>query len=133
MVLPARGGAVSALGVPLLANVQYHLPWLGDTMQNRVNVAPAELGALFVSSFAQNPVPLSLSAIGMPGCDLLLPLDVVEFRAASTGFATWSLAIPNTASLVGVPIHQQAFLFDAAANPFGLAASNGLSMTPGIR
>jgi hypothetical protein len=69
----------------------------------------------------------------MPGCNLLLPLDVVEFRPAVAGVAEWSFAIPNSASFVGLPIYQQAFPLDAAANPLGLVASNGLAMTLGLR
>jgi hypothetical protein len=126
-------GCAGSVGVPLLANVPFHLPWLGDTVRNRVNVAGGQLGALFVSSFDQLAGPFDLSTIGMPGCSLLVPADVVEFRAAQAGSAEWSLAIPNNPSFVGVPFRQQAFSFDLPSNPLGLVASNGLSLTPGIR
>ncbi|MEO6594391.1 MAG: hypothetical protein ABIP94_06530, partial [Planctomycetota bacterium] len=90
-------------------------------------------GAVFVSSFSQGAMPIPLAVVGMPGCDLLLPADVLEFRPTVAGTAEWSLAIPNSASLANVPIYQQAFPLDAAANALGLAASNGLVMTMGIR
>ncbi|MEO6593335.1 MAG: hypothetical protein ABIP94_01120, partial [Planctomycetota bacterium] len=110
-----------------------NLPWLGDTARHIVsNIVPGGLGALFVSSFTQS-APVSLAAIGMPGCDLLLPVDVAEFRVAVAGAAEWTLQIPNVASLAGMPFYQQAFPFDAAANGFGLVASNGIVVTPGIR
>jgi hypothetical protein len=76
---------------------------------------------------------VSLAAVGMPGCDLLLPPDIVEFRAALAGAAEWTLTIPNTPALAGAPFYQQAFVLDAAANALGLIASNGIAVTPGIR
>jgi len=126
-------GCAGTAGTPQLTNAPYNLPWLGDTVVDRVsNIAVGEPGAVFVSSFAQL-APVSLATFGMPGCSLLLPLDVVEFRAAVAGVAEWTLAIPNIPVLAGVPFYQQAFPFDAAANPRGLTASNGLVITPGIR
>ncbi len=69
----------------------------------------------------------------MPGCDLLVTPDALEFRSANAGAAEWTLSIPNNTALVGVFIHQQALPFDPTANALGLAASNGLLMVPGIR
>jgi hypothetical protein len=102
-------------------------------MRNRVNVAAGQLGALFVSSLGALATPIDLTAVGMPGCSLLVPADVIEFRTASAGAAEWALAIPNSTSFVGAPIHQQAFPLDLPANALGIVASNGVVITPGIR
>lgn len=126
-------GCAGSAGTPSLANVPYHLPWLGDTVTNRVDhIAPGEIGALFVSSFGSMP-PFDLGLLGMTGCDLLVPLDILEFAPANGGAADWSYAVPVSLALAGVAFRQQAFPFDAAANPFGLGASNGVEATFGVR
>lgn len=132
-VAPFGSGCAGTAGTPVLANAPYTLPWLGDTMRNVVQTIPAgELGAFFVSSFGSTP-PLPLGSLGMPGCDLFVPLDVVEFRAAAAGLAEWALAIPNTPSLAAAQFRQQAFVLDATANALGLVASNGVTVTLGVR
>jgi hypothetical protein len=125
-------GCAGSAGTPVLANAPYTLPWLGDTMRTRVNTVPTSLGALFVSSFTP-ATPTSLAPFGMPGCDLLVTPDALEFRSANAGAAEWTLSIPNTTALVGMPIHQQALPLDPTANALGVVASNGLVMVPGIR
>ena len=126
-------GCTGTAGTPELGSAANSLPWLGDTVRNVVsNVVPGALGALFVSSFTQTP-PISLAVVGMPGCDLLLTRDFVEFRLAVAGSAEWTLQLPSVPEIAGVPLYQQAFPFDAAATSLGLTASNGLIITPGIR
>jgi hypothetical protein len=125
-------GCAGSAGTPLLAKAPYTLPWLGDTMRTRVNTVPTSLGALFVSSFTP-ATPTSLTPFGMPGCNLLVTPDALEFRSANAGAAEWTLAIPNNTALVGMPIHQQALPLDPTANALGVVASNGLVMVPGIR
>lgn len=125
-------GCAGSAGTPELTNAPYTLPWLGDTMRTRVNTVPTSLGAMFVSSFTPT-TPTSLTPFGMPGCNLLVTLDALQFRSANAGAAEWAWALPNNTALVGVQIHQQALPFDPAANALGLAASNGIVMVPGIR
>lgn len=132
-VEPFGAGCAGSAGVPVLANTPYEFPWIGDTARNRVNVAAGELGALFVSSLGSLSPPTDLGPLGMPGCSLLVPADVLDFRTAQAGFAEWSVTIPNSASCVGLAIRQQAFPLDAGANALGLVASNGIVMTLGIR
>ncbi len=132
-VVPFGNGCVGTAGTPMLAAVPFAWPWLGDTMRNVVQAIPTgEPGAIFVSSFGSTP-PVSLGSFGMPGCDLLVPMDVAEFRVAAASRAEWALAIPNSLALAGVAFRQQAFVFDAAANSGGLTASNAVTVTLGIR
>lgn len=132
-VAPFGSGCEGSAGTPALSAAPYTLPWLGDTMRNTVTSVPiGEPGALFVSSFSTT-LPAPLGAIGMPGCDLLVGLDALEFRPAVAERAEWTLAIPNVPFLAGVVFRQQAFVRDAAANPLGFAASNGLVVTIGVR
>jgi len=126
-------GCAGTAGTPVLAAAPSSLPWLGDTHRNVVaGIAPGELGALFVSSFGSS-VPVDLGLVGMPGCNLLVGLDVLEFGLAVGGEAEWQFVVPNDPVLAGVSIYQQAFPLDGAANPLGFSASNGVVVTTGIR
>ncbi len=132
-VTPFGSGCAGTAGTPALAAAPFALPWLGDTMRNVVQTIPAgEPGAFFVSSVGSTS-PTPLSSYGMPGCDLLVPTDVCEFRAAAVGRAEWALSIPNIPSLAAVSFRQQAFVLDAAANTLGLTASNAVLVTTGVR
>jgi hypothetical protein len=132
-VAPFGSGCAGTAGTPALGAAPFTLSWLGDTMRNVVEAIPVgEPGAVFVSSVGSTP-PIPLGGVGMPGCDLLVPIDVVEFRAATAGRAEWALAIPNTPSLAGATFRQQAFVLDAAANVLGLTASNAVLVTLGVR
>lgn len=132
-VAPFGAGCAGTAGIPTLAASPFTLPWLGDAMRTVVQTIPAgEPGAVFVSSFGSTP-PVPLAGVGMPGCDLLVPIDVAEFRLAVAGSAEWTAAIPNVPALAAAVIRQQAFVFDAGANALGLAASNAITATLGVR
>ena len=132
-VVPFGSGCAGTAGTPALAAAPFTLPWLGDTMRTVVQTIPVgEPGALFVSSSGTTP-PVPLGPIGMPGCDLLVPIDVVDFGAAVAGRAEWSLTIPNVPALAGAVFRQQAFVRDVPANPLGLTASNAITLTLGVR
>jgi len=132
-VVPFGSGCAGTAGTPSLAATPFTLPWLGDTMRTVVQTIPAgEPGALFVSSFGTTP-PVPLGPVGMPGCDLLVPIDVLDFGVAVAGSAEWTLSIPNVPALAGVSFGQQAFVRDVPANPLGLTASNAITLTLGVR
>jgi hypothetical protein len=132
-VAPFGTGCAGTAGTPALMAAPFSLPWLGDTMRNVVQTIPVgEPGGVFVSSFGSTPV-LPLDSVGMPGCALLVPIDVVEFRVAVAGAAEWATGIPNIPTLAGVSFRQQAFVLDAAANALGLTASNAVLVTTGVR
>jgi hypothetical protein len=132
-VLPYEAGCPGTAGIPGLEHAPYSYPWLGDTTRNRVvNVAPNCVGALFATGL-NAMAPLSLGGFGMPGCNLLVSMPAAEFHAAAAGIIEWSLAVPNTGSLLGARLYQQAFPFDPGANQQGLTATNGVVMTTGLR
>lgn len=109
------------------------LSWLGDTFTSRVSrLAPAAPFAVFVTGL-QSTAPVSLTPFGMPGCVQLVAPAATELRFGTGGSVDWSLAIPNTPSLLNVRLFQQAFAPDAAANALGLTASNGIQISTGIR
>ena len=132
-VVPFGSGCAGTAGTAVLQAAEYSLPWLGDTMRTVVTaVPPGQPGAVFVSSFGSTQ-PVPLAALGMPGCDLLVPIDVPEFRPAVAGAAEWSVAIPNVLALAAAVFRQQAFVFDVGVNALGLTNSNAITATLGVR
>jgi hypothetical protein len=132
-VVPFGAGCAGTGGVPQLGNAAYSYPWIGDTFTNRVtNLAPAAGGVVFATGF-QSTAPISLAVYGMPGCNQLVIPATTQFGVATAGSAEWTIAIPNTTSLVNLPLFQQVFALDPPANALGLTASNGLESITGIR
>lgn len=117
--------------------VAANLPWLGSTMAG--TLAPVAAAAVpFVAFGTSNttwggvPLPFALGGVGAPGCDVLAEPAVLTLLA-SAPTAGWSLVLPSTPVLVGVEVYAQGGVLDAAANPLGVATSNALELTLGIR
>jgi hypothetical protein len=126
-------GCAGTLGVPVLANAPLSLPWLGDLCRSRVtNVPTGAFGAIFVASF-QSIQPIPLDVYGAAGCSLLVAPDVSAINISTGNVADWLVPIPNNPALAGTTFRQQGFVFDFVANPFGLVASNGITLTTGVR
>lgn len=126
---PYGAGCAGALGVPVLDAAPGSRPILGTTYQLEVRNAPVGV-AFVVMGFSNTmsgpvPLPLDLGAVGMPGCSLLTNALAVQFAAGGATTATWSLTLPNTASLQGTVFYNQGFPIDGGANVAGLTASNG--------
>jgi hypothetical protein len=69
-------------------------------------------------------LPAELSSFSMPGCYAYT--DAVEAFLMATGPTTWDWAvtIPNAQELCGTVFYNQAYLFDAQANPRGFVTSD---------
>ena len=122
-------GCAGSAGVPALA--AQNLPTLGTTFRLAVQNLPAGPGALFMvlglnrTSWNGIPLPLSLTPFGMTGCSALCSLNSTSLLLHAGGSATWSLPLPNRASLSGVHFYNQALSLDpAAGNPAGIVVSN---------
>jgi hypothetical protein len=74
-------------------------------------------------SFGGNPLPLSLSPVGMTGCVLHVDAQVVIDAVVTAGAANVSIPIPNQPLLVGTEFFQQAFGFVPGANPLNMLPS----------
>jgi hypothetical protein len=115
------------------------LPWVGSSFTVRATNVPAPIGVLMYTGFSDtswggNALPLDLSFLGMTGCSLLVAADVpFPFTPAPPGEATWTLPVPNVASLAGIEFFNQAIVLDLPANSLGLTVTNGLSSRIGIR
>jgi len=82
------------------------------------------------TNYGATPLPLDLTPIGMNGCSLLVSAESLFPMNNVLGIAAWSVLIPP--GLEGQSFHQQAFVFDASANPFGAIVSNAATATIGF-
>ncbi len=64
----------------------------------------------------------------MPGCDLQQSADVLGLGTSPLTPSTlsFSLAIPNVVSLLGVHVYLQAYAFAPGVNPLQIIVSNGI-------
>lgn len=75
------------------------------------------------------PLPIDLSALGAPGCHLLVdPLVLSAQPTDATGAANQPFPIPAAPILAGVEWSAQWVQPDAAIGPFGLVTSRGLAI-----
>ncbi|MBM3962787.1 MAG: formylglycine-generating enzyme family protein [Planctomycetes bacterium] len=123
---------LGAVGLPTLGNVAFQLR--AETLPA---VAPLALFAF--GTVVQNPgVPLGL-LLGMNNCSAYTNADIGIFGGSAaapaptgiTPVSLFPLVIPANVALVGTALSTQA-LAPSLANPFGVAASNGLELRIGI-
>lgn len=116
-------------------------PRLGSTFTVEVSSLPlvsAAFGILGASNSrlgGGTPLPLSLTPIGMPGCDLLVSDDYIEFLGTRSNptTAVWTLPVPIIPELLGATLFQQALVIQPGANATGVIMSNGGRGTIGDR
>lgn len=86
------------------------------------------------SSFGAFSLPVSLAAVGMPGCNLLQSAEVFGLSVSSTGPAVgeFALPIPADSALVGYNLYLQALVVTPGANPANLLTTNGLTWEIGL-
>ena len=106
-------------------------PKLGGNLQidlTNLLTVPVSNVVLFFAFQQQN---LDLGLIGMPGCFLLVNPVVTGGMVNLGGKATMIQSVPNVPAAAGAWLLMQAAPVDAAANPLGLSASNGLAIRLG--
>lgn len=126
---PFGTGCAGSNGVPTLASTS--APRLGSTFSSTLgNLANGALIAAVATGFSTTnwtlgALPADLSGFGMTGCTLYVSPDVVTFLPVASGTATWSVQVPNSSNLVGLPLNQQGLSLDPGVNPAGAVVSNG--------
>jgi len=123
---------------PLMIAPAFHSwPRLGETLRTNVDRVPAGVAfmALGFSSVSSGgvPLPASLAAIGMPGCDLLIDaVDLAQPCAAIGAYiAQHAILVPDVAALVGMHAFLQAWAPAPGVNAAGIVVSNGIALTVG--
>jgi hypothetical protein len=128
-------GCPGSLGTPALRLTQpWTRAWLGRTLSVDItNVPQAAFLAYGLSPTTSGPfaLPLDLTPFGLPGCTARVAFDAVVPLVATNQLATDTVAVPNTAALLGVAIGQQAFAVDPTGNAAGLSVSNAVRFTIG--
>ena len=105
-------------------------PLLGQTFTTTLASAPASTAAFL--SLGTSPVRFDLTVIGMQQCTLLtLPVITIPLPTSATGTASFALAMPNVAALVGGKYDEQWFALDPPATTLGLIVSSALDVTVG--
>ena len=132
---PYGAGCAGALGVPVLARATGSLPLPGTMFTATISGAPAGLALMATGlSDAQSGgllLPLSLAALGMPGCQLFAEALQLDTVAGASSTLAWSWALPAGGALLGLRFYQQALVLDPAANALGLVVSNAAAATIG--
>ena len=118
-------------GAPSLRLTQpWTRAWMGNTLELTAEGLPLSLALLVMGfsdqSFASTPLPLDLSNYGMPGCQLRVAPDATLLGGGAHNEARFSLAIPNSASLLGVTFWQQILAPVPGANAAGVLMSDSV-------
>ena len=129
-------GCRGSAGVPLLRQIT--APIHDDGFDVQVVNVPQNPGVAFVAtgfSRTQNgalPLPTDLLAFGAAGCQGYTSLDLTQLVLAGSGSANSTLTIPNLGWIIGLDMHQQAFVLDPSANALGATVSNALKARIGL-
>ena len=78
-------------------------------------------------TYLGQPLPIDLTAAGMPQCALRTEIAAHELRSGTD----WQITVPAPTLLLGQRFRLQAFVFDATANALGATTTNGLSVRVG--
>ena len=131
-------GCPGSVGTPSLAPSAGRLPWLGEGFALRISRLPAGKPTYVYLGLSRTVwrsfrLPLDLRVIGMPNCLLYVSPDLTYPVTNTAGTALWNVRFPNDPGLVGVTFFNQAWVVDAAANPFGVSVSNAGEGRIGLR
>jgi PKD repeat protein len=109
-------------------------PTLGGTLAVGLDNLPFGIAVMVLgtsnTSGPLGPLPLDLGILGAPGCPLRVSVDVTDTVVGVGNAATWSFAVPNTGSLSGFKLYNQAAVLDAS-NTFGFVTSKAYAWIVG--
>lgn len=128
-------GAGCAGSSPVTNLIPANLPQLGATFTVNLNNMPTS-AAFFLVGFSRTsspfgPLPVDLSVYGMPGCRGRVSPDATLLLIGSGNAATWNFGIPNTGSMVGLHLYNQAIVLDPGFNALGAVASDAAALLIG--
>lgn len=112
-------------------------PLIGQTATATITNAPTALAAVALGNsnqfFGPFALPVTLTGIGMTGCDLLQSAEVIGLDATPLTATTlqFSLAIPNDPGLLQAHVYAQGYAIAPNVNPAWIIVSNGIDWTIG--
>lgn len=124
---PVSPASANSFGSPCLTTLgpvdlkELSLPYIGLPFEQQIiDASPTAAIGLVVfggsnTTWNGQPLPFDLTAIGAPGCSLLVSLDVAVtvLLTNGSGIATWNL--PNLASAVGFQFFTQGVVLDPSS------------------
>lgn len=123
---PQTAGKVPALGFD-------GLPQLGTSYEPNVRDALDTTFALLASGLdntSYNGVALPFELPNAPGCDLLVSADALDLAITdANGEASFPIAVPNAANLVGLTLYHQWLIWDPTVNGLNIVTSNAGTAT----
>ena len=127
------GLSICTAAPPELALSTSARPVLGTTFDLVTTEIPLTtiFGMAILSTTPLNP-GVSLTALGMPGCELYQTIDVTVLWGAVGTTATVQWPLPSNPALAGFEAYCQSAALVPAINPFGVAISNGIKLTVGV-
>lgn len=123
-------GCPSSLGVSQL--IPATLPRIGTNMLVIVNNLPANLALMLMGFTNGPPFPVDMTFLGMDTCLLRVSLEFSYAVAGGGGTAVHTLVLPLDYSLLGLVLHQQAFVFAPGWNAFGGVLSDASTLQIGL-
>lgn len=128
-------GCPGSLGLPALLTQVTVPALLGSAYQLTIANTPQNALVLVITGFSDTwwnttPLPLELTALGMPDCHLHVSADLTNVVLATGTSATFQMQLPSNAAFLGFAFYNQALVLDpAAGNPLGAAMTNaGMSV-----
>ena len=116
-------GCAGSNGVPALTAAD--APRLGANYSLTLSNLNAGIPLAVIVLSQSETAPVPLDPIGMIGCSAHVTPDLLVSVAAAGGNATWTGAIPVTATLLGASIFAQGLSIDPNVNAAWLTSSNG--------
>ena len=123
-------GCLGSMGLATLGTELTVPALLGSSLAVAIMNVPTNTLVAMITGFSRDewngaPLPVSLAALGMPGCELYVSTDVLEPLVAAGNVANYTIQLPAAPLFLGFVFHQQALVFDAASgNPFAAIMSN---------
>lgn len=130
-------GCAGSSGVPTISSPTG--AWIGTPFRTDCdNLSPLSLPILLLgfsnTAWSVGPLPFPLGAIypqAGPGCDLLVSPDTSVVLGVVGTTASYSLALPNDSTLLGIVLHEQLAQLDGIT--LSLSVSGGATATLGAR
>jgi hypothetical protein len=96
-----------------------------QTVQFHLSNGPTQVPLAWIVLALRSQRPLDLTLLGMPGCTLYQPLDLLLPVTLSGGSGTFPLPVPALGPACGLQLHSQGLGWEPGINPLGVITTNG--------
>ncbi len=126
-------GCAGTNGVPVLTATP---PRIGETVTLTCSSLRPNHFGIFLVGFSNTvglglPLPLELTALGMPSCYARCSTELLTGVLNVGGSMQMTLSLPALTSALGTSLYAQVLAEDPGINAFGAVVSNGIALTVG--